>query len=293
MKADLLIDAQNVLGEGIQWNSDHRRVWWTDIHGKTLWSCDADGSAVEKLPLFERLGSFAFDPQNRILAAFESGLFRWDIEGDRLERLTHFEPDHPTSRTNDGRCDRQGRFLVGGIDEDGLKPTSSVIRYTGGEAETIMQNVRCTNSICFSPDGKWMFFADSPSRTIQRFPYDAETGALGTPAVFYTVAEGAGVPDGSCMDAGGALWNARFGGSIVQQIMRDGSDGLTIEVGAPQVTCACFGGDSLDRLYITTARENLSPSELDAGPLSGGVFVCEPGAKGLPEDRFATALFND
>lgn len=291
MKAELLIDAQNTLGEGIQWNADHRRIWWTDIHGRTLWSCDADGGSVETIKTKERLGCFAFDPQNRILAAFESGLYRWDIEGDRLELIAAFEPDHPTSRMNDGRCDRRGRFLAGGIDEDGLKPTSSVIRYDGEVTETVMREVSCANSICFSPDGAWLYFADSPTRTIQRIPYNTETGAMGAPELFSTILSSGGVPDGSCVDAEGAVWNARFGAGIVQRIMPDRSEGMTVSVGVPQVTCACFGGDDLDRLFITTARESLSQPELEAVPLSGGLFVCEPGVRGLPEVRFATALF--
>ena len=292
MRADLLIDAQNTLGEGIQWNADHRRVWWTDIHGMALWSCDADGGSVETMTLPERLCSFAFDPQNRMLAAFDSGLFRWDIETDRRALIAAFEPDEPNTRTNDGRCDRQGRFLVGGIDEVDLSPLSSVVRYAGHGVETVMRDVRCTNSICFSPDGKWMYFADSPTRVIQRIAYDPETGAMGKAETFYTVSETGGVPDGSCVDSQGALWNARFGGSIVQQILPDGSDGMTVEVGAPQVTCACFGGDDLDRLYITTARESLSQPDLEAVPLSGAVFVCEPGVRGLPENRFSASLFD-
>ncbi len=292
MKADLLIEAQNTLGEGVQWNADHRRVWWTDIHGKALWSCNADGGSVETTALPERLCSFTFDPQNKILAAFDSGLFRWDLDADRRELIAAFEPDQPNTRTNDGRCDRQGRFLVGGIDEVDLTPLSSVVRYDGQSVETLMNDVRCTNSICFSPDGKWLYFADSPTRVISRIAYDPETGAMGQAETFYTVGDSGGVPDGSCVDSAGALWNARFGGGIVQRIMPDGSDGMAIDVAAPQVTCACFGGDNLDRLYITTARENLGQSELEASPHSGSLFVCEPGVTGLPEDRFATPLFS-
>jgi len=293
MKADLLIDAKNTLGEGIQWNADHGRLWWTDIHGKALWSCDADGGSVETLALPERLGCFAFDPQNKILAAFESGLFRWDIEKDRRELIAAFEPDKPDTRTNDGRCDRQGRFLMGGIDEVGLTPMSSVIRYDGQNVETVLTDVRCTNSICFSQDGKWMYFADSPTRTIKRFAYDTGSGAMSAPETFVTVSETGGVPDGACIDADGGLWSARFSGAVVQQILPDGTDGMTIDVGVPQVTCACFGGDDLDRLYITTGRENMGETELREAPLSGALFVCEPGVRGLPEARFAASLFND
>ncbi len=291
MKADLLVDCANSLGEGVQWNADHQRVWWTDIHGRKLWSCNADGADVTKIETAERLGSFAFDPDNNLLAAFESGLFRWDLERDRLDRLTDFEPMHPTSRYNDGRCDRQGRFLAGGIDEKDVRlQTSTLTRYAGA-VELLREGIGCANSICFSPDGRWMYFADTPTLKILRFPYDPMTGALGPEEVFFTVNADDGYPDGSCVDANGALWNARFHGSRVQQIHADGTEGLRIDVDAPQVTCACFGGARLDRLFITTARENMTEKTIAASPHSGGLFVAEPDATGLLESRFASRLF--
>lgn len=291
MKADLLVDCANILGEGVQWNEDHQRVWWTDIHGSKLWSCDANGGDVASLETAERLGSFAFDPDNNVLAAFETGIFRWNLDTDRLERLTDFEPKHATSRLNDGRCDRQGRFVVGGIDEKLVTlQTSSMIRYDGA-VEELRTGIGCTNSICFSPNGRWMYFTDTPTRKILRFPYDLATGAMGPEEVFFEVTGKDGFPDGSCVAADGALWNARFHGGRVQQIHADGSEGLRIDVDAPQVTCACFGGPGLDRIFITTARENMPGDVLAAAPKSGGLFVAEPGVKGLPETRYAHRLF--
>ena len=292
MKADLLVDSRCILAEGIQWRVDQQRLWWTDIHGCRLWSCDADGSAVETVDTPERLGSFAFDRNGHILAAFESGLFKWDIDGDRFQRLTDFEPGHATSRMNDGRCDRQGRFIAGGVDEDGLKPTSSLIQYDGRAATTIRTAIGCANSICFSPIGDWLYFADTPSRVMLRFPYDGATGAVGNPEEFVRLGEDElGFPDGSCVDREGALWNARFNGFAVQQVHADGTLAGMIELPVPQVTCACFGGPDLDRLYITTASENMAEADLERYPASGGIFVARPGVQGLPEDRFGEDLF--
>ena len=289
MKAELLVDCNNILGEGVQWNADHQRVWWTDIHGRALWSCDADGGHVEKIDTEERLGSFAFDPDNNILAAFESGLFRWSPGTDRLERLTRFEPEIATSRYNDGRCDRQGRFVVGGINEDGLKQTSTLTRYDG-EIETLLSGIGCSNSICFSPDGAWFYFTDTPTKVIHRYAYDGQT--LGPPEVFATAGGGrAGFPDGACVDADGAIWSTRFWGGHVQQILADGNEGLRIDVGAPQVSCACFGGPNFDRMFITTAQDELPEKMAAAAPLSGGLFVAEPGVRGLPETRYGKSLF--
>ncbi|MEM7060961.1 MAG: SMP-30/gluconolactonase/LRE family protein [Pseudomonadota bacterium] len=293
MRAELLIDAKCSLAEGIQWRKDQQRLWWTDIHGCELWSSDEFGERIERHETPERLGAFAFDPNGHLLCAFESGLFRWDLNGDRLDRLTDFEPVHPTSRMNDGRCDRQGRFIVGGMDENELKHTSSVIQYASGHAETILTQVGCSNSICFSPDGRWMYFTDTPTGKIKRFAYDPGDGKLGDEKIFYVDVAGNGFPDGSCVDNDGALWNARFNGGSVHQVLPDGSAGKRVSVDAPQVTCACFGGTNLDRLFITTARENMSEQDLAAYPLSGGIFVAAPNAVGLPETRFAEPLFPD
>lgn len=288
MKAELLVDAKCILAEGIQWRADQSRLWWTDIHGRALWSCDADGADVTKIETPERLGSFAFDVDGNILAAFETGLFKWDPDGDRLQRLTHFEPDHATSRLNDGRCDRQGRFITGGVDENGLAPTTSVIRYGPAGLEPVRSGVGCTNALCFSPDGAWMYFTDTPTRQILRFPYGDR---IGEGEVFHVAPDGDGFPDGACVDAEGALWNARFNGWSVVRIGNDGEELNRIELPVPQVTCACFGGPDLDRLYITTARENMDSEQIDAHPLSGGIFIAEPGVRGLREDRFAEWLF--
>jgi len=292
VKAELLVDSTCSLAEGIQWRVDQQRLWWTDIHGCMLWSCDAVGNGIEKISTPERLCSFAFDPTGNILAAFESGLFRWDLAINSMERLTEFEPGHPTSRMNDGRCDRQGRFIVGGIDEDGLRQTSTVIRYHASRMESIRQGVGCANSICFSPNGNWMYFTDTPTRTILRFPYDGERGDIGEPSVFFKLSDTcSGFPDGSCTDADGAIWNARFNGFKVQQIRADGTIGACVDVPVPQVTCACFGGPNLDRLFISTVRENMNEADIAAYPLSGGIFVAEPDATGLPEDRYMSRLY--
>lgn len=289
--ATLLVETACLLGEGVQWRGDVQRLVFTDIHGRRLLSCDADGGDLDERALPERLGAFAFDPDGAMLCAFESGLFRFDPDSGERERLTAFEPDQPTTRLNDGRCDRQGRFLVGGIDEDGLRPLSSLIRYRNGAQETLFDGVGCSNALCFAPDGRVMYHASSEKPEIWAYAYDPDTGALGDRQLFARVqVDGAG-PDGACVDADGNLWNAEFNGFGVQQHLRGGGLGLRVRLPVPQVTCCCFGGPNLDRLYITTARENMTAEQVAEHPLSGALFVAEVGVRGLPEDGFAERLF--
>ncbi len=65
-----------------------------------------------------------------------------------------------------------------------------------------------------------------------------------------------GVPDGMCIDDEGKLWIAMWGGS---QVLRcDPVSGENIEclkVPDRNVSCCTFGGEDMDILYITTARD--------------------------------------
>lgn len=54
----------------------------------------------------------------------------------------------------------------------------------------------------------------------------------------------------------------------------------------PNVTSCVFGGEDMDMLFITTARQELDEDALKRFPESGHVFVAKVGVKGLPSNRF-------
>jgi sugar lactone lactonase YvrE len=96
-----------------------------------------------------------------------------------------------------------------------------------------------------------------------------------------------GRPDGATVDSEGCLWNARYRGGCVARITPEGKVDRIIEVPASQVTSCTLGGPDLRTLYITTARQKLTPAELEAQPLAGRLFAVTVAVGGLPEPRFA------
>ncbi len=292
LRPTLLVDCKNLLGECVIWNPEDERVYWTDVNAQRLYSCDAGGGALSVHDLPDQLGSFAFDPAGNMLAAFSKGLFRYQPSTGQLDRLTSFEPHLPATRLNDGRCDRAGRFVVGGCHQGFYNPVSSVISYAGGrQARTLITDVALTNGIAFSLDGSRMYFSDSESQIYHWYDYDSQSGALGERHVLATIPKGSGFADGSAVDADDNLWNARYYGGIVQQYRPDGREGLRVQLPTDCPTCVCFGGTSLDTLFITTACKDLSPEKRDAQPSAGGLFKLKLDLRGVPEARFATALF--
>lgn len=295
LEAKLLVDCKDLLGECVLWNERDQSVYWTDVYGQRLHRCDAWGGRLETRELPEILGSFAFDPAGNLLMAFASGLFRYHWSSGQRERLTTFEPEIAATRLNDGRCDRDGRFVVGGCHQGFYNPVSSVISYTGGsEAQTLIREVALTNGIAFSVDGTRMYFSDSETLVYHWYEYDRARGTLGRRHVLTEIPKGQGFADGSCIDADDNLWNARYYGGVVQQYFPDGREGLRIVLPTSCPTCVCFGGENLDVLFVSSASKDLTAVERAAQPSAGGLFAVDlsgAGVRGLPEARFARELF--
>ena len=293
MKADLLIDAQARLGECALWCDRREALYWTDIEGSTLsrWT-EADARTTQwKLP--QRLGSFALtrDP-SQLLLGLADGIALFNLESGALTKTVPVEPENPSTRINDGRCDPQGRFVFGMF--NGARDSAPVGLFYRVDAMLDVERLplppaSVANSIAFSPDGSLLYFTDTPTRRIMCADYCAD-GRIGTPRLFVTVPASEGFPDGSAVDAEGGLWNAQWDGGCVVRYASDGRETARIALPASRPTCPAFGGAALDRMFVTTARVGLSAQALREQPQAGGVYALSPGRRGLPEHRFATSL---
>jgi sugar lactone lactonase YvrE len=96
-----------------------------------------------------------------------------------------------------------------------------------------------------------------------------------------------GFPDGLTVDAAGHVWSVHNAIGRVVRYTPDGRIERMVELPVPR-PCGCiFGGEQLDTLYITTARETLTPAQISQYPLSGSLFAAAPGVRGLAEPQFA------
>jgi sugar lactone lactonase YvrE len=266
---------------------------WTDIHACRLWIKDAAGARAWAVP--DRLGSFAICESGKLLLGLAKGLYlaALDDPWDGVLPVTWIadvERDMPATRINDGRTDRSGRFVFGTMnEEDGHPATGSFYQWSTAEGlrRLDLPPVGIANSICFSPDGGTMYFCDSPTRRIMQCRYDAAAAAVSDVREFAVLESDGGKPDGSIVDAAGYLWNAAWGGAVVRRYRPDGTVEREIPVAAKNPSCAIFAGAALNELYITTARQDMSPQELERMPHSGGIYrAVVDGVAGLREARF-------
>jgi L-arabinonolactonase len=286
--AEIVADVANELGEGVVWSPADREVQWTDIFGRRFFALNPANGEVRSWALPDRLACFAPLDRRTILAGFAGGLEVFDLESGARKPLAAIESDRPTTRLNDGKLDRNGRLVFGTMDEDpAQRPIGQIFSYAGGaNARVLRSGVRISNSIAFTPDGSHMYFADTPAKRILRYDYDLDAGDLSGEEVF-AVVEGPGFPDGSTVDAEGFLWNAEWGGGRVVRYDPEGRIDRILPLPCSRVTCCAFGGERLDRLFVTTARSGLDAAALAAEPHAGALFAFETGVRGLAATPFA------
>jgi len=286
--AGLVHDLRHQLGEGVTWCERSQSLYWTDIEGSALYCDRLDGRAPHRWPLPERLANFALCEDSRyLLLGLASRLAFFELATATLTALVDVEPGLST-RLNDGRCDREGRFVFGTMDEAPQhQPIGSFYRLNRDlSLERLpLPQVQIPNSIAFAPEGGLMYYCDTLSRTLQCCDYSRD-GAISHHRQFAVLTDDDGFPDGSTIDAQGGLWNAQWGGRRVVRYGPDGRETARVEVPTAQPSCVAFGGAQLDTLYITTARAELAAQALRDDPHAGGVFGVQLAARGLAEPRF-------
>lgn len=280
MRAEQITDPVTVHGEGPVWSQRWGGLRWVDMLAGDILTLTDTG--VER----KHVGSVAAVVRPRAGGGAIIGVER----GFALE-----EPDGTVRtlpelwssgdiRMNEGGCDPDGRFYCGSMAYDQAKGAASLYRLDpDGSVATVLERVTVSNGLEWSPDGSLAYYNDTETLRISVFDYDAESG-LTDRRDFATLPDG-GRPDGLTVDAEGCVWVAVPNAGAVLRYRPDGTlDGRVEVPGVTWATACGFGGENLDRLFISTSRRDVDPA---VEPLAGSLFAVDPGVRGLPTREFA------
>lgn len=291
-QAELIVDARNGVGESPVWNVSERALYWVDIPAKKLQRWDAQTGAVRVWQAPEMLACIAPHSSGGFVAGMETGLFHIHCTaGDTLDYTLLQTTPHAAAgmRWNDGRCDRQGRFLAGSMvmDMGKCQDAGVIISYEKNSVfKTLRKSIVTPNGMAFSPDGRTLYTSDShPSaQTIWASDYDTESGTPSNQRVFVDMKPLPGRPDGAAVDADGCYWICANDASLVHRFTPAGVLDMSLPVPVKKPAMCAFGGADLRTLYVTSIRPD--GIDLSDQPLAGGVFALRPGVQGLPEPVF-------
>lgn len=277
------------LGEGPIWDAATQRLWFVDIQAPAIHRFDPASGAHDSWTTPWRVGSIALRASGGLIAGTEDGFAEIDPERGIYTLLDDPEagPALASNRFNDGKVDPHGMFWAGTMDEAKLARQGSLYRLGAGLSWTRNDtDYRISNGPAFSPDGRILYHNDTLDRITFAFDLTPD-GSLTNKRVLVAWPEGVGNPDGLTTDAEGYLWQTFWGGSCVRRVSPAGAVVAEHRLPVTNVTSCAFGGAKLERLFVTTARQELDTGALATQPLAGGLFEIFPGVTGCPSGVFA------
>ncbi len=279
---ELVLDAHAPHGEGPVWLADQNILLWIDISGGLVHRFDPISHHNTSTNVGQPVGAVAPRASGGLIMALRDGFATLDTTTGEMRLIVPVERDKPGNRMNDGKCDSSGRFWAGTMAFDSHPHAGALYRLaTDRTVVTMLSDVTISNGLCWSHDDRTLFYIDSGTRGVDRFDYDAQSGAISNRQRIITIQDPEAVPDGMTIDVEGYLWVALWGGWAVHRYSPTGELDRVVNVPAAHVSCCTFGGADLYDLYITTAAMDLPPDQIAQQPHAGGLFRYRPGVQGL------------
>ena len=283
-----LLEKRSVLGEGPIWRPRENSLYWIDLKAPAIYCFDVITKQNRQIPaaLDKTIGGMVFARNGRMIVVDAEGVHELSSTGHR-NLLIHPESDQVGNAFNDAKCDVKGRLWSGTADIGETRPSGSLYVIEGQRrVRRIDSAIVCSNGPAFAPDGRRAYFTDSFAQEIYYYDVDLDTGLISERKSFFRCNTDAGFPDGMTVDSEGFLWCANWDGWSITRYAANGQVDRVLKVPVPRPTSVCFGGPRMDQLFITSASDGLSDDQLKEAPLSGSLFVCEPGVKGLLDAEY-------
>lgn len=282
MTMNLIADYKCQTGEGPLWHPDEQVVYWLDIPPGRLFKYNpASGQHEQCFDLQgESVGGFTIQEDGALLLFMAKGAIKIWRDGE-FETVVENIPGEENSRFNDVIADPSGRVFCGTMPSPDKLGKLYLLDHDGTITQ-VLDKIRCSNGIGFTPDRKHMYYTDSGAKTIYLFDYNANDSALSNQRVFVQTPEDEGVPDGMTVDAEGYVWTAKWDGYALVRYTPDGKEDQRIEFPTKKVSCVTFGGEDYTDMYVTTAGGH---DKNENGENAGALYHLNMGIKGLPEFR--------
>ncbi|QES44764.1 calcium-binding protein [Streptomyces venezuelae] len=277
---DVAVRAEASLGEGPTWDAATGRLIWVDILGSRVHTYAPGDGRRTVMATEQHIGAAKPRAGGGLVVNLRDGIGLYGPGGAPFTWLVR-DPV-PGRRGNDAAVAPDGALWAGTMRYDEAPGGGSLRRVApDGTVTEAAADVAVSNGTGWSPDGRLMYYVDSPTRRVDVLDFDGQRAVNRRP--FAHVEEGAGFPDGLTVDAEGCVWVALWDGAAVRRYTPDGRLDRTVELPVRRPTACAFGGRDLRDLYITTARTGLDRPH----PLSGSLLVVPDAGRGLPSTPFA------
>lgn len=268
-----------LLGEGPIWVGDS--LWFVDIKMCQVHRFTPATGDKRSWKSPEQIG-FLIPARDGFIAGLQSGLHCFDPVSGTFILLAEIEAHLPGNRLNDATVDCAGRLWFGSMDDGEADKSGAFYRFDDGAVRpTGIDGIAITNGPALSPDGRLVYLVDTLNGTIDVADV-AEDGSLDNMRPFIRIDPAEGFPDGPTTDAEGCLWIGLYAGWEARRYSPAAELLQTVRFPVGNITKLAFGGDDLQTVFATTARQKLTAAELKRQPQAGDLFSFRVKSPGLP-----------
>jgi sugar lactone lactonase YvrE len=268
------------LGEGPVWVERDRALWFVDIKKPAIHRFMPDWS-TRSWDAPALVGFLVPSDDGKFIAGLQTGLFEFDQGSGGFEPVVQVESPVPGNRLNDGVVDCRGRLWFGTMDNAEKEKCGAFYCFANGKlAPTAITGVRVTNGPAVSPDGRLLYAVDTLRGAIECADIH-DDGTLGRLRPFVKIAPTEGFPDGPTVDSEGCVWIGLYGGWEARRYSPGGELLDRVRFPVANITKLALGGDDLRTVYATTARQGLTPEQLEEQPHAGDLFRFRTDVPGL------------
>jgi sugar lactone lactonase YvrE len=285
---EIVSDKPMLLGECPLWHPKESVLYWIDIAGLAIHRYNPIIKEFYSWNLPSEPGCIAWCEDGCLLVAMRTGIAILDTKSGSLLPIASAPYDPLKFRFNDGRCDAAGRLLTGSLVDARDAASGRLYSFEKGLIRDLAIAVTVSNGVAFNLDYTTLFHADTSAHTIMQYDYDLSTGLPSNRRLFQQFSDVkdkdyGGRPDGAAVDSEGAYWVAMYEGGKILRFATDGTLLNVMKVPFMCPTMIAFGGADLRTLFITSARQKRTDTEIDRLPLTGYVISTRVDIPGKPE----------
>jgi sugar lactone lactonase YvrE len=259
-------DSSALLGEGISISLNKEYLCWVDILNHKVYFRNL--TTHEELCIESwKFPSCTFQDESQwIYVAHFGGIDRWNRVSGKIENCTKWLEYASDLRCNDGKMDAFGNIWIStmSINHD-LNQGAVWVWNRKGNPKLLLNGISIPNSIAVNWASGLLYFADSQLGDIFKCKVEADLNLVGKPSLHFSNQKAAGIPDGSCLDSGGNLWNARWDGGCVISISPEGQLLESIQVPHARPTSVAIEDNEL---FVTFAESKADQGTGRTGKLA-------------------------
>ncbi|MFV0447820.1 MAG: SMP-30/gluconolactonase/LRE family protein [Vibrio sp.] len=282
------IPYRNNVGESPFWNPDKNSWYWLDQAGD-IYEYNPSKNQCIKTEIGQRLGSMVLSESGELVIAGMKSIF--SIQGDTVNNIASLEHPHENMKFADGRCDRQGRFMVSTMCPDITQQNEWGSWYTvsaNNIYKATSEHYIIPNGSAFNAEGNIFYFSetDTDRRQIYKCNYDIDDGIITDIKPFLNLSQdrSLGRPDGAAIDVDGCYWVCGLDEGVIMRITPNGKIDRILKTPMKKPTMCSFGGSDYKTLIVTSLCRG--ENDLLEDPNGGCVMLVDLGYQGIAEPRF-------